>query len=82
MESDFRSARRRRGPCILVGPMWSEFVPVFARISMVTPNDVERLTLVDTVEQVVPALDAWWANPPDIPLRLGDVRKTPPLGDT
>ena len=65
----------------MVGPMWREFVPHFASISMITPNDVKRLTLVDGIDEVVPALEAWWANPPDIPLRVGDVQKTPPLGD-
>src|SRR5438477_3795770 len=56
-------------PLVLVGPMWRDFVPHFANISMITPNDVKRLTLVDGIDEVVPALEAWWANPPDIPLR-------------
>lgn len=68
-------------PLVLLGPMWREFVPHFASISMITANDVKRLTLVDSLDQVVPALAAWWASPPDIPLRLGDVQKTPPLGN-
>src|SRR5713226_5761717 len=38
-------------PLVLVGPMWRDFVPHFASISMITPNDVKRLTLVDSIEE-------------------------------
>jgi uncharacterized protein (TIGR00730 family) len=68
-------------PMILVGPMWQTFVPQYAQISTINQNDVKRLTLVDSIDQVVPAIQAWWANPPRIPSRIGDVLKTPPLGD-
>lgn len=68
-------------PMILVGPMWREFVDSFARVSTISQNDVRLLTLVATGEQVIPAMEAWWANPPNVPPRIGDVQKTPPLGD-
>ncbi len=68
-------------PMILVGPMWQTFVPQFAKISTVSENEVKFLTVVDSVDQVIPTMREWWANPPKIPSRLGDVQKTPPLGD-
>lgn len=68
-------------PMVLVGSMWREFVPHFAAISSITLRDVQLLTLVETIDEVIPAMAAWWANPPRIPSRLGDVAKTPPLGD-
>ncbi|HEX3049971.1 MAG TPA: LOG family protein [Aggregatilineaceae bacterium] len=60
-------------PFVLVGPMWRSVVDVFAQHAAISPNDLRWLTLVDTVDQVVPALGTWWAAPPDVPLRLGDV---------
>jgi uncharacterized protein (TIGR00730 family) len=69
-------------PLILVGAMWRAFVPQFAQVSTISQNDLKLLTLVDTVDQVIPAMVAWWANPPKIPSRLGDAQKIPPLGDT
>ncbi|MCC7447333.1 MAG: LOG family protein [Anaerolineae bacterium] len=68
-------------PMVLVGPMWRDFVPHFAAISSITPRDMQLLIMVETVDQVIPAMEAWWANPPRIPSRLGDVAKIPPLGD-
>jgi uncharacterized protein (TIGR00730 family) len=68
-------------PMILVGQMWREFVSSFARVSTISQNDVRLLTLVDHVGQVIPAMEGWWADPPDIPSRLGDVQIIPPLGD-
>ncbi len=61
-------------PFVLVGPMWRHFVAAFAEDAAITPTDLQWLTLVDTPEEVVPALEAWWANPPAIRLRLGDVK--------
>ncbi len=66
-------------PFVLVGPMWRSVIEVFAQYAAISPNDLRWLTLVDTVEQVVPALAAWWAAPPQVPLRLGDVAS---LGDS
>ena len=68
-------------PLVLVGAMWREFVTSFAKVSTISQDDVRRLTIVDTVDDVIAALQIWWANPPNIPPRLGDVQKTPPLGD-
>lgn len=61
-------------PFVLVGPMWRHFIEVFMQDAAASPGDLRWLTLVDTVDQVVPALQAWWAAPPDVPLRLGDAR--------
>ncbi|NLX11958.1 MAG: LOG family protein [Chloroflexi bacterium] len=59
-------------PFILVGPMWRRFVEAFAEQAAISPADLRWLTLVDTPEEVVPALATWWQSPPDIPLRIGD----------
>ena len=59
-------------PFVLVGPMWRRLLAAFASDAAVEPRELERLTLVDAVEEVVPALAAWWSAPPDVPLRLGD----------
>lgn len=69
-------------PMILVGSMWRETVDLFARVSTINAErDVKFLTMVDTVDEVIPAMESWWKNPPNIPPRIGDVEKTPPLGD-
>jgi len=68
-------------PLLLVGPQWHTFAAHFAEFSTIDPRDMQYLTLVDNAEDVVPALQRWWANPPAIKPRLGDVQKTPPLGD-
>jgi uncharacterized protein (TIGR00730 family) len=68
-------------PMVLVGPMWREFLTHFAAVSTVAPRDLGLMTLVDSVRGVIPALQAWWANPPKIQPRLGDVQKTPPPVD-
>ncbi len=68
-------------PMVLVGAMWKEFVPHFAAVSTITERDVRFLQLVDDARDVVGALRRWWQNPPNIPPRMGDVSKTPPLGD-
>ncbi|MEP7284422.1 MAG: LOG family protein [Chloroflexota bacterium] len=68
-------------PLVLVGAMWRELIPHFATVTTITQQDIRLLTLVDRGDEVVPALTSWWANPPQVPLRLGDVQKTPPLGD-
>lgn len=59
-------------PCVVVGPMWRRFVELFAETAPIRPADMRWLTLVDHAEEVVPALEAWWAAPPDMVLRLGD----------
>lgn len=59
-------------PCVVVGPMWRRFVELFAETAPIRPADMRWLTLVDRAEEVVPALEAWWAAPPDMVLRLGD----------
>jgi len=61
-------------PCVLVGPLWRRFVEAFSEAATISPNDLRWLTLVDGAGEVVPALEAWWAAPPDLPLRLGDHR--------
>ena len=61
-------------PCVLVGPMWRRFIEVFAETSTVSADDLRWLTLVERADQVVPALEAWWEAPPDVPVRLGDRR--------
>ncbi len=68
-------------PLVLVGQMWREFVPHFAAISTITERDVRFLQIVDDARDVVGALRGWWQNPPNVPPRMGDVVKTPPLGD-
>lgn len=68
-------------PLLLVGPQWRQFYHHFAEFSSISTHDLKYVTLVDTPDEVVPALESWWANPPNIPARLGDVQKTPPLGD-
>jgi uncharacterized protein (TIGR00730 family) len=68
-------------PMVLVGPMWRQFVTHFAAVSTVAPRDLALMTLVDSVRDVLPTLQAWWASPPHIQLRLGDVLKTPPPED-
>lgn len=60
-------------PFVLVGPMWRDFVEVFAANAAISPAELRWLTLVDTPDQIVPALQAWWASPPNIPRRVGDV---------
>lgn len=62
-------------PCVLVGPMWRRFIEVFAEVSTISGEDVRWLTLVERADQVVPAIEAWWAAPPDITLRMGDRRE-------
>ncbi|NLE51638.1 MAG: LOG family protein [Chloroflexi bacterium] len=62
-------------PCVLVGLMWRRFVEVFAETAAISGDDLRWLTLVERADQVVPALEAWWETPPDVPLRLGDRRE-------
>jgi predicted Rossmann-fold nucleotide-binding protein len=68
-------------PMVLVGKVWRNLVAQYAAESTLGPNDMRLLTMVDAVDEVIPALNTWWANPPNVPLRIGDVQKTPPLGD-
>lgn len=68
-------------PMVLVGKVWRNLVAQYAAESTLNANDVRLLSIVDSVDEVIPALDSWWANPPKVPLRLGDTQKTPPLGD-
>jgi uncharacterized protein (TIGR00730 family) len=65
-------------PMVLVGPMWRDFMTHFAAISTVSPRDLQLMTLVENARDVLPALQAWWANPPRIRPRIGDVQDTPP----
>lgn len=71
-----------RRPLVLVGSAWREFVTNFAAVSTVNANDLKLLTVVDTVAEVIPALRAWWANPPSVPVRVGDQAQPPLVGDT
>jgi uncharacterized protein (TIGR00730 family) len=59
-------------PFVLVGKIWRNLVDAFAADAPITTTDLRWLTLVDTVDEVVPALQRWWNTPPDVPLRLGD----------
>jgi uncharacterized protein (TIGR00730 family) len=59
-------------PFVLVGRLWRRFVDLWAEDAAISPADLRWLTLVDTPEQVVPALEAWWAAPPAVPVRVGD----------
>ncbi len=68
-------------PLIAVGAGWRAFAQTFAAHAVIRPEDMAYLQLVASVEEVVPALETWWASPPRIAPRLGDVQKTPPLGD-
>lgn len=68
-------------PLILVGEMWKAFVSIFAAHSTIIPRDLRFLTITEMTVQVIPALNAWWTNPPQIPSRIGDSAKTPLLGD-
>ncbi len=66
-------------PMILMGEMWQRFTEQFAAISTIGPRDLKYLTPVRAVEEVIPALQAWWADPPRIQPRLGDVQTAAPL---
>jgi len=68
-------------PLITVGPLWRAIVPHLVTEGTLIPADLRWVTLLDKGEEVVPTLEAWWRNPPQISLRLGDVQKTPALGD-
>ncbi|MBN2303975.1 MAG: LOG family protein [Anaerolineae bacterium] len=59
-------------PFVLVGPLWRHVIEILADESPVSAREIQRITLVDSAAEVVPALQAWWENPPDVPLRLGD----------
>ncbi len=61
-------------PFVLVGPMWRQVIEVFAAQATVEPYEMRRVTLVERAEDVVPALQAWWQSPPDLPVRRGDER--------
>lgn len=71
-----------RRPLVLVGKLWQEFVSSFASTSTVNADDLRLLTLVNTVQDVLPALQTWWANPPNVPVRVGDRAEPPLIGDT
>lgn len=64
-------------PFVLVGPMWRRLIGTFAADAAMNPHEINRITFVDHAHEVVPALQAWWAAPPDVPLRLGDDGRTP-----
>ena len=68
-------------PLIAVGPLWKSLVPLLAKEGTLLDSDLGWVTLVDECANVLPALEAWWRNPPQLSLRLGDIQKTPPLGD-
>lgn len=59
-------------PLVLVGEQWTKFAPHFAQISTIEPRDLRYLTLVEYPEDVVPAINQWWENPPQISPRIGD----------
>ena len=63
-------------PLVLLGSMWKELIPHFVQVGTINPHELGRLTFVEKAEEVRPALEAWWANPPNIPLRLGDRGQT------
>jgi uncharacterized protein (TIGR00730 family) len=66
-------------PLVCVGAMWRDFLVHFAQISTITERDLRFISVVDDGRDVVGALRRWWQNPPNIPPRIGDVNKTPPL---
>lgn len=59
-------------PFVLVGEMWPALIDAFAAHAPIGENDLRWLTLVERADEVVPALEAWWASPPAVRLRLGD----------
>jgi predicted Rossmann-fold nucleotide-binding protein len=68
-------------PLVCIGQMWRVFAESFAANSTTIARDYRYLTLVNHITEVVPALESWWANPPVIPHRQGDLEKPPLLGD-
>jgi len=66
-------------PMVCIGGMWRDFIAHFAQVSTITERDTRFIEVVDDVRDVVGALKRWWKNPPNIPPRIGDVQKTPPL---
>lgn len=69
-------------PVICQGRVWKELVKGFVPYAAIRPVDDQYLTLVDEVDEIVPALKTWYANPPRIPSKIGDVTIPPLLGDT
>ncbi len=68
-------------PIIAVGRAWKEILPPLATLGVMNPRELGRVTFVDSGVEVLAALQAWWENPPVIPLRIGDVQEPPLLGD-
>lgn len=68
-------------PLVCVGAGWRAFLVSFAATSTVTERDLRFIEVVDDARDVVGTLRRWWRNPPNIPPRMGDVVKTPALGD-
>src|SRR5579859_4458501 len=68
-------------PLVAVGRVWREILSPLATLGVMNPRELERITFVESGAAVLQALEAWWANPPAIPLRLGDVKEPPLLGN-
>ncbi len=59
-------------PLVLIGTGWQRILDVFQAESYVNhARDMALLTPVPDVQATIPALAAWFDNPPQIPLRLG-----------
>lgn len=64
-------------PVVLVGALWRRLIDLLADDALIPPHELARLTLVEGAAGVVPALEAWWSAPPDLPLRIGDTSPPP-----
>lgn len=77
-------------PLVCIGELWRRVADDIVQYGAIRPVDKDYLILVDTVDEVIPALSTWWANPPKIAPKIGDgnvgdgktsAEITPLLGD-
>lgn len=58
-------------PFVLVGAGWARVLETYRAESYINADrDLALVQVVQTAEEAPPALAAWFANPPEVPLRL------------
>jgi hypothetical protein len=62
-------------PLVLVGDGWAQMLEVYRSVSYAKARDMALLQVVGGAAEVAPALEAWFASPPEVVPRLSrDIR--------
>ncbi len=60
-------------PVVLLGESWARIMETFRAESYAIPRDIAWIRLASRPDEVPGIIREWLENPPNIPLRLGDV---------